>query len=231
MPERNPPWTHDEQVLALDLYLRTRQVPPTPAQVDTLSALLNRLPLHPQRHSLSRFRSPAAVRLKLANFAALDPSYDGVGMTAGGRGDADVWDRYHDEQDTVKALAAAIERAAEAPMAAAEEPGEEEAPEGRLLYRLHASRERDRGLVARRKRQALDAHGRLECEACGFDFALRYGEAGSGYIECHHLLPLAAAPARFTRLSDLALLCANCHRMAHRIRPWPSVQELAALRR
>jgi len=199
VPERNPPWAHDEQVLSLDLYLRTRQAPPTPGQVNALSALLNRLPLHPQRHSLSRFRSPAAVRLKLANFAALDPGYDGVGMTAGGRGDADVWDRYHDQPETVKALAAAIELAAGSPLALAEEPGEEEAPEGRLLYRLHASRERDRGFAAERKRRAWEAHGRLECEACGFDFALRYGEAGTGYIECHHLLPFAAAPARVTR--------------------------------
>lgn len=229
MPERNPPWTHDEQVLALDLYLRTRQVPLRAADVEALSALLNRLPLHPQRHSLSRFRSPAAVRLKLANFAALDPGYPGTGMTAIGRGDADVWDRYHNQPDTVRVLAAAIEQAAGTPMAAHEEPGEDEAPEGRLLYRLHAARERNRGLAERRKRQAWEACGRLECEVCGFDFTRTYGTAGTGYIECHHLLPLAAAPARVTRLSDLALLCANCHRMAHRIRPWPSVQDLIAL--
>lgn len=229
MSQRNPSWTHDEQILALDLYLQTRRVPLRVADVEELSALLNRLPLHPQRHLLSRFRSPAAVRLKLANFAALDPGYHGTGMTAIGRGDADIWDRYHNQPNTVRALARAIKRAADTPMAAHEEPGEDEAPEGRLLHRLHLARERNRSLVARRKRQAWDACGRLECEACGFDFARTYGTVGRGYIECHHLLPLAAAPVRATRLSDLALLCANCHRIAHRIRPWPSVQDLIAL--
>jgi putative restriction endonuclease len=29
-----------------------------------------------------------------------------------------------------------------------------------------------------------------------------------------------------TRLEDLALLCANCHRMIHRASPWLSVEEL-----
>jgi 5-methylcytosine-specific restriction protein A len=31
-----------------------------------------------------------------------------------------------------------------------------------------------------------------------------------------------------TKLSDLALLCANCHRMIHARRPWLSMDELRA---
>ncbi|WP_352230624.1 MULTISPECIES: HNH endonuclease [Asaia] len=33
-------------------------------------------------------------------------------------------------------------------------------------------------------------------------------------------------PGTKTKLSDLALLCANCHRMIHARRPWLSLDEL-----
>jgi predicted HNH restriction endonuclease len=103
------------------------------------------------------------------------------------------------------------------------------AAEGRELLRLHRTRERSRGLVARKKRAVLAAAGRLECEACGFDFAAAYGPRGDGFAECHHTHPISeSAPGRRTRLSELAVVCANCHRMLHR-RPWASVPELRAI--
>ena len=44
-----------------------------------------------------------------------------------------------------------------------------------------------------------------------------YGDIGEGFIECHHLLPLSQIrPNQVTKLSDLATVCANCHRMLHR---------------
>jgi 5-methylcytosine-specific restriction protein A len=37
-------------------------------------------------------------------------------------------------------------------------------------------------------------------------------------LECHHRKPLASLrPGQRTRLSDLALVCPNCHRMLHRM--------------
>jgi 5-methylcytosine-specific restriction protein A len=53
---------------------------------------------------------------------------------------------------------------------------------------------------------------------------------GRGFIECHHLLPLAElARERLSRLADLALVCSNCHRMVHRKRPRLSLDRLASL--
>lgn len=89
--------------------------------------------------------------------------------------------------------------------------------EGQILYKLHKVRERDRHIIQRKKEQAMDIHGRLYCEACAFDYQRTYGTLGQGYIECHHRTPLATLEAeRETTLSDLALVCANCHRMLHR---------------
>jgi 5-methylcytosine-specific restriction enzyme A len=57
-----------------------------------------------------------------------------------------------------------------------------------------------------------------------------YGELGRGHAECHHTLPLSeAAFVRKTRLRDLAIVCANCHRMLHRGRPRISVEALREL--
>lgn len=72
--------------------------------------------------------------------------------------------------------------------------------------------------------------GALRCEACGFDFEEAYGEVGKGFAECHHTRPVSELrPDQGTRLADLAILCANCHRMLHRRRPWLSAEGLAAL--
>ena len=46
----------------------------------------------------------------------------------------------------------------------------------------------------RRKEAISRAHDRLACEVCGFDFAITYGDLGTGFIEAHHVLPLSAIP-------------------------------------
>src|SRR5262249_23464803 len=116
------------------------------------------------------------------------------------------------------------------PSPPAELEEEEAFPEGRVLYRLHRVRERDPELVRRAKEKAMDEFGCLACVVCTFDFALTYGEVGKGFIECHHLLPLADLIAEhLNRLRDLALVCSNCHRMLHRKRPWLRIEQLVAL--
>jgi predicted HNH restriction endonuclease len=103
------------------------------------------------------------------------------------------------------------------------------AEEGRELLRLHRMRERNRGLVARKKRTVLSKSKRLVCEVCDFDFAAVYGPRGEGFAECHHTQFIAhSAPGRRTKPSELAVVCANCHRMLHR-RPWVTVSELRVL--
>ena len=92
-----------------------------------------------------------------------------------------------------------------------------EAPEGSLHLKTHRVRERSRRLVERRKKQALADAGVLRCEVCDLVFEERYGSTGEGYIECHHTVPVALlGPNQTTKLSELALVCANCHRMLHR---------------
>lgn len=107
---------------------------------------------------------------------------------------------------------------------------EEEYPEGRVLTQLHKRRERNATVARKKKAKVLRESGALACEVCGFDFHVFYGELGEGFAECHHRKPLAdLSKEKKTKLSDLAIVCPNCHRMLHRTRPWKSVEELAIL--
>src|SRR5262249_53241181 len=85
-------------------------------------------------------------------------------------------------------------------------------------------------LVRLKKAQARQQPGGLACEACSFDFAAVYGELGEGFAECHHRLPFSQLKATtYTRLEDLAIVCANCHRILHRRRGWDlRVEDLRA---
>jgi len=102
----------------------------------------------------------------------------------------------------------------------------------RLLTRKHLARERNRKLVIAKRKQALKKMGNLKCEVCEFDFSATYGSRGAGFIECHHTKPVATlTEGNRTHINDLALVCANCHRMIHRAKPWLAIEELKSLLR
>jgi predicted HNH restriction endonuclease len=47
-------------------------------------------------------------------------------------------------------------------------------------------------------------------------FNEKYGELGRNYIEAHHRIPVAQLKeGEATKISDLAALCSNCHRIIH----------------
>lgn len=104
-----------------------------------------------------------------------------------------------------------------------------EAEEGAVSLEEHLVRERNAALTGAKKADVLRATGRLACEACGFDFAVRYGEIGNGFCEVHHTKPLASrSGSETTSLHDLAVLCSNCHSIIHRTEPMWSVAALVA---
>jgi hypothetical protein len=95
-----------------------------------------------------------------------------------------------------------------------DEPG---ASEGELRLALCRHRARERWLRDAKIAEVKRANGgRVPCQACGFEFYAVYGEVGRDYAQVHHLRPLSdRTKPSMTRLSDLAVLCANCHVMVH----------------
>ena len=217
-------------ILALDLYRREGRNPPVSA-IEEVSQQLRAFPIERHLADNPKFRNPTGVYLKVANFVALDPSTGTKGMSRGSKLDAEVFSEFWGAQTLLEEAADAIRANLGEPGEWAgepeEEPGLEDAPEGRLLTQVHRTRERNRALVKRKKAEVMREKGCLACEACGFDFLARYGERGDGFIECHHLVPVRdLRPGARTRMTDLALLCSNCHRMVHVRSPWLTLAEL-----
>lgn len=232
---RNPVWSRDELTLALDLYVQTNGNPTgkDDEALERLSAVLNKMHRLNGVAGSDTLRNRNGVYLKVMNFRSSDPAYlrqGKVGMTRGNRLEAVLWAEYEgrlgDLAADAKAIRDAVTNADEVaveklPLA---EPYEGE--EGGVIMRLHKRYERDPKLVAE-KRKAAAATGDLACEVCGFDFKVTYGELGDEYIEVHHTKPVHTLLAGTkTKLDDLALLCANCHRMAHRKRQPLSIEAL-----
>ena len=96
--------------------------------------------------------------------------------------------------------------------------------EGKRLYRETTYFARNPRLVEAARKE----HG-TRCMACSFDFGEQYGELGKGYIEVHHLNPMKMDQERDSRVSDVAVLCSNCHRMIEKREPPLAVAELRRL--
>jgi 5-methylcytosine-specific restriction protein A len=231
---KNPPWTRDEHIIALDFYLS--HLPTIPGkdslEVKELSRVLNSLNSFLDHEKTEKFRNPSGVYMKLMNFRRFDPLYTGVGLAHGNKDEEVVWNLYADKHIELSKIASHIKQFAsnEKLEITAIPEDEEEGNEGQVLSRVHRYRERDKSLVTKKKGRFLSEHGKLFCQGCGFDFENRYGDRGKDYIECHHTKPVSELlVGETTKISDLVLLCSNCHRVVHRKKPWLSIEELRAL--
>lgn len=224
---RNPKWHRDEIILALDLYFDKDLGPMDSGnpKIIALSELLNRLPIFDHKPDQITFRNPNGVSLKLSNFKALDPNYEGKGMKACSKLDIKVFEEFYTDIKRLQLIAHEIKKISNNPELSNEvskiendETSElDSVKEGQVLYKVHKVRERDSKIIAAKKKKVLKEKGELKCEACDFDFEKNYGDLGKGYIECHHLIPLSNFLVnKETKLDDLALLCSNCHKMIHR---------------
>ena len=237
---RNPTWARDELILALDLYLQHRDSPPgaNSEEVQTLSEILNRFATTLHGTKFDKYRNPNGVYMRLMNYRALDPFFPNAkGLGHGGADAKAIWAEFSDDPahchhiaETIRDAISALENNEVQITSEDEDDGFVDAPEGKAVTRVHRRRERNRKLVARKKAAVLKREGKLECEACGFDFSIAYGKRGQGFIECHHTKPVSdLREGEKTHLDDLALLCANCHRMVHAQRPWLALEELRAM--
>ena len=117
-PKRNPRWTEEELILALDLYLRCGTIAAESCKVRELSQLLRNLSIYPDSAITESFRNLNGVALKLANFAAIDPNYVGRGMNRFSKRDVAVWNKYSSDVDALAAIAVRIREGQELPTTA-----------------------------------------------------------------------------------------------------------------
>lgn len=225
--QRNPDWTLDEEILALAVYLRVGLVGESNPEVQELSVLLQHLSIHSESVRTPTFRNVNGVARKLSDLHTHKPGYEGK-QTNGSKLDTLIWQRYGNDPGKIETLAKSIRNGADFVRVAEDDEAEMETThfEGRIFYRMHRRRERDPKIRKRKLAQMLKVQGALTCEACDVSLERRYGAPGTMIYECHHIQPLSISGETVTELTDVAILCPNCHRFAHRIVPWPNIDEL-----
>jgi hypothetical protein len=104
--------------------------------------------------------------------------------------------------------------------------------EGRILTRVHAYKERDKKFAARAKKYyKIKNGGNLWCVACDLKPELQYNDRGERCIEAHHKIPIEELqPDSIVRVDDVAMVCANCHRVIHSQKPCLTIEEVRALK-
>ena len=101
----------------------------------------------------------------------------------------------------------------------------ESVPEGAKSIRVVNAYERSE----KNRRAVLERHG-YRCQACGLLLEEAYGEVAKDYAHVHHTKPLSEIGQEYTPdlAADFAVLCPNCHAIAHRRSPALSVAEVRA---
>ncbi len=94
---KNPNWHEKEVMLALDLYFSKdlawlNKMSDSTFEIVGLSSILNALDIHPIKPD--NFRSTGSIRMKLANFMALDERYEKKALGNVGGLDRQVWNKY-----------------------------------------------------------------------------------------------------------------------------------------
>lgn len=224
----NPKWSRDETILALELYfLCEGQVPSkSDDRVIELSKLLRNHPLHQDAAKKSTFRNPDGVAFKLMNLRAV---HTGKGLKNVSAMDNAIWEEFGNNREELFHAASLIRGTIEDPGVDLDlADDEEEFREGGLLTRRHKSRERNKNI----RKKLLDSRkskGQLACDMCELEPASKDQRFLDTIFEAHHIVPLAQAKSNVTRLKDMALLCANCHRLIHRAisleKRWLSIPE------
>ena len=69
-----------------------------------------------------------------------------------------------------------------------------------------------------RNRRACINHYGWSCWVCDLDFSEIYGPLGDGYIQVHHMVPVAEMEPGYRPdpVKEMVPLCSNCHSMIHR---------------
>ncbi|MEZ0233092.1 MAG: HNH endonuclease [Methylophilaceae bacterium] len=144
-----------------------------------------------------------------------------------------IWAELGQDEKKVLRLAESIREGAQTLEGIQEEIDDDlEFAEGKAVTRLHNIRERNprlrKKLLAYRKQKDT-----MYCDICSTSYVSSNESIQDAMFEAHHVAPLATRESKITKLSDMALLCANCHRLLHRAisveKRWFSLKEAKEL--
>ena len=244
---RHPTWNRDELIIALAAYVRWEGNPPgkTSADIMALSQFLNGLRISLGTPAHETLRNANGVYMKLMNFRRFDQAYSSQGksgLTRGGKLEAEIWDTFHPHPERLARIADAIRSGMPAagqiaPDIAAEQLDRRGGgfrrsrrgpdPLGPSSFAANARRNSRRPRRTKPIRHLANSAAKSVSSISMRPMASG-AKASSSAITYSH--SKASRASQKTRLDDLALVCANCHRMIHARRPWLSLKALRAIR-
>lgn len=234
-------WSRDELILVLELYFRSEnQFKVAKSDLEEYSKILRAMHSETDRKNPS-LRSPASVQMKLRAYIGLDDFWRNQGK----KGLADratkaakaIWYEFHDKPREVQALAEKIKKAKWYQYEAEADDllGQSELSEyteGERRLTLHYTQGRNAALRKSKMADFKKVWSKLFCEVC-FTKNTEYEEPIRDHtFEVHHIVPLSEIDeAQTTTISDLAILCANCHRAIHGYGEVPTIQDMRKMLR
>lgn len=205
-------FTRDEVILALDVFYSAAdgKTSAKSAEMNELSELLNRLPIHPENKKKGVFRSATGIAQQLGLFKRSMKS--GEKHQDVGRQFFDVAFEFEGRLDELHETAAAIRRNEmyyDEPFGSVND--DSCFPEGLLLGHLHR-------VVEARSAQNFFVGDR--CSICNLDPRLYYQPCGD-LLQLHLVVPPTKLDGgkKYTE-ENFITVCPTCHAVLHRYRPW-----------
>ena len=204
----NASFTRDEVILALDVLYRNGGVAPLAdsAEMQSLSELLHKLPIHPLGTRKKDFRTPTGVQAQISRYQHRYSYMVGAMFY-------EIDAEFENRHEELHLIADAIRRNVESfNQTIFGDPLEGDGfPEGMLLGHLHR-------IVETRDSAKLSSGNR--CEICQIDTMEIYPGCPS-LMTMHLTVPITALDGKKRyKASEFITVCPNCHAALHRRRPW-----------
>ena len=227
-------WSRDEYILTLNLYYKFRKGGPSKNHPEVIKCSNLLRSMNPSASiEDDKYRNSNGVYLRLMNYRSCDPFWleqGKAGMNSGSKGKCkEIWEEFEDHPEEVQELANQIqlENFSNDIIVNGHSENNNGVKEGKKLLRIHYSRER-KSQRKKKLKQFLKDHGKIFCEACDSEYKNYKTIAQVERVfEVHHKVALSNSLNTVeTKLDDLVVLCANCHRAVHSVTPYLEVNEL-----
>lgn len=220
---KNTSFTRDEIILALDVLYQAKdqKVSVDMPEMNDLSALLQRLPIHPLENRRADFRNITGITRQLMQFRS--NCNTGNKNLHVGIAFFNIAFEFEDRFDELHQIATAIRRNEPYYFPGFGNRMEDEGfSEGILLGHLHCLIE-----VRDGSKLALADH----CAICQLQPALIYQSCG-GLLQPHLLVPPTEMDGgKKYQDTDFITVCPTCHAALHRLRPWHTKENYSEILR
>lgn len=215
-------WVRDEVILALDLYFHTlkKTFSTNDKEVIELSALLNELPIIPVAVRTDDFRNVNGMHYQLTKLKL--HVVEGKPLKIG-KVFIDVYDEFCNDKQTLHEIATAIKNSKNILKTISFGDSSEgiNFKEGALLSHLH--RYFENKYLLKYANNFLFCH----CAICKLDVNQAYRGSAKTFYELHLMIPPKDYhdESKFY-FNDFIMVCPNCHKALHLMRPWVNKNEI-----